>query len=80
MTPISEAMQQGKEPLRSFSDLLQFIKKPKDDVVTEQVVVTPPVVQEVVREEPANEPTSSVSESLSASPSVDQGDGSAPTA
>lgn len=80
VTPISEAMQQGKEPLRSFSDLLQFIKKPKDDVVTEQVVVTPPVVQEVVREEPANEPTSSVSESLSASPSVDQGDGSAPTA
>jgi hypothetical protein len=73
-------MQQGKEPLRSFSDLLQFIKKPKDEVVTEQVVVTPPVVQEVVREEPANEPASSVSESPAASPSVDQGDGSAPTA
>jgi len=80
VTPISEAMQQGKEPLRSFSDLLQFIKKPKDEVVAEQVVVTPTVVQEVVRDEPASEPTSSVSESLSASPSVDQGDGSAPTA
>jgi hypothetical protein len=73
-------MQQGKEPLRSFSDLLQFIKKPKDEVATEQTVVTPPVVQEVVREEPANEATSSVSESTAASPSVDQGDGSAPTA
>jgi hypothetical protein len=73
-------MQQGKEPLRSFSDLLQFIKKPKDEVATEQVVVTPPVVQEVVREEPANQPASSVSESTAASPAVDQGDGSAPTA
>ena len=27
--PISEAMQQGKEPLRSFSDLMQFMKKDK---------------------------------------------------
>lgn len=80
VTPISEAMQQGKEPLRSFSDLLQFIKKPKDEVVAEPVVVTPAVVQEVVREEPAKEPASSVSESPAASPSVDQGDGSAPTA
>jgi hypothetical protein len=26
--PISEAMQQGKEPLRSFGDLMQFLKKP----------------------------------------------------
>jgi hypothetical protein len=69
-------MQQGKEPLRSFSDLLQFIKKPKDEVAAEQSVTTPPVVQEVVREEPASEPAGSVSES----PSVDQGDGSAPTA
>ena len=76
VTPISEAMQQGKEPLRSFSDLLQFIKKPKDEVAAEQSVTTPPVVQEVVREEPASEPAGSVSES----PSVDQGDGSAPTA
>jgi hypothetical protein len=25
--PISEAMQQGKEPLRSFGDLMQFLKK-----------------------------------------------------
>jgi len=27
--PITEAMQQGKEPLRSFSDLMQFMKKEK---------------------------------------------------
>lgn len=27
--PITEAMQQGKEPLRSFGDLLQFIKQAK---------------------------------------------------
>ena len=25
--PITEAMQQGKEPLRSFGDLMQFLKK-----------------------------------------------------
>jgi len=76
VTPISEAMQQGKEPLRSFSDLLQFIKKPKDEVVTEQVVVPTPVKQEVVLDEQVREATSSAVES----PSVDQGDGSAPTA
>ena len=29
--PITEAMQQGKEPLRSFSDLMQFMKKDKSD-------------------------------------------------
>jgi predicted RNA-binding protein with RPS1 domain len=29
VVPITEAMQQGKEPLRSFSDLMQFMKKPK---------------------------------------------------
>ena len=34
--PISDAMQQGKEPLRSFSDLLQFLKpKPEGDQSTE---------------------------------------------
>ncbi len=31
VTPISEAMQTGKEPLRSFSDLMQFIKKQRDE-------------------------------------------------
>jgi protein Tex len=40
VVPITEAMQQGKEPMRSFSDLLQFMKKDKPD--TEIVVQTPP--------------------------------------
>jgi transcriptional accessory protein Tex/SPT6 len=31
IVPITEAMQQGKEPLRSFSDLMQFMKKPKTE-------------------------------------------------
>ena len=34
VTPITEGMQQGKEPLRSFSDLMQFMKKkPDTDIV-----------------------------------------------
>lgn len=34
VTPITEGMQQGKEPLRSFSDLMQFMKKkPDSDIV-----------------------------------------------
>jgi hypothetical protein len=38
ITPITDAMQQGKEPLRSFSDLMQFMKKSKPDseIVPEQ--------------------------------------------
>ncbi|MFN7878286.1 MAG: S1 RNA-binding domain-containing protein [Pirellula sp.] len=31
VVPITEAMQQGKEPLRSFSDLMQFMKKSKTE-------------------------------------------------
>jgi len=30
-------MQTGKEPLRSFSDLLQFMKKERDEPVVEKV-------------------------------------------
>ena len=33
VTPITDAMQTGKEPLRSFSDLLQFMKKERDETV-----------------------------------------------
>ena len=38
VTPISDAMQTGKEPLRSFSDLLQFMKKERDEPIVEKVV------------------------------------------
>jgi predicted RNA-binding protein with RPS1 domain len=31
ITPITDAMQQGKEPMRSFSDLLQFMQVKRDD-------------------------------------------------
>ena len=37
VTPITDAMQTGKEPLRSFSDLLQFMKKERDEPVVEKV-------------------------------------------
>ena len=36
VTPITDAMQTGKEPLRSFSDLLQFMKKERDEPVVEK--------------------------------------------
>lgn len=37
VVPITEAMQKGKEPLRSFSDLMQFMKKstPEAEIVPE---------------------------------------------
>ena len=38
VTPITDAMQTGKEPLRSFSDLLQFMKKERDEPVVEKDV------------------------------------------
>ncbi len=41
VTPITDAMQTGKEPLRSFSDLLQFMKKDRDEPVVDKVVVKP---------------------------------------
>ncbi len=39
VTPITDAMQTGKEPLRSFSDLLQFMKKDRDEPVVEKAMV-----------------------------------------
>ncbi len=38
VTPITDAMQTGKEPLRSFSDLLQFMKKEREEPIVETVV------------------------------------------
>ena len=36
VTPLTEGMQQGKEPLRSFSDLMQFMKKkPETEIIPE---------------------------------------------
>ncbi|HUP82032.1 MAG TPA: Tex-like N-terminal domain-containing protein [Pirellula sp.] len=45
VTPITDAMQTGKEPLRSFSDLLQFMKKERDEPVVEKI--TAPKVESV---------------------------------
>jgi len=48
VTPITDAMQTGKEPLRSFSDLLQFMKKDRDEPAVEKIVVADKVVAEQV--------------------------------
>ena len=37
--PITEAMQQGKEPLRSFSDLIQFMQKSKTPASVNEIPV-----------------------------------------
>ena len=66
MTPITDAMQTGKEPLRSFSDLLQFMKKDRDEPVVDKPVVEKPVVVENVVERAASQKTET----------VDPGDGS----
>jgi transcriptional accessory protein Tex/SPT6 len=43
ITPITDAMQQGKEPLRSFSDLMQFMKKskPENEEIVPSSVIEP---------------------------------------
>ncbi len=45
VVPITEAMQQGKEPLRSFSDLMQFMKKSKNDPEIVPETNSAPVVE-----------------------------------
>jgi protein Tex len=52
VTPITDAMQTGKEPLRSFSDLLQFMKKDRDEPVVEKQVVEKQVVEKQIVEKP----------------------------
>jgi protein Tex len=84
VTPISDAMQQGKEPLRSFSDLLQFMKQPKDETTVETTVepkseqVVAPKAQAdslpSVPQHPLNVTTESVQ------PANDNGENAAPTA
>jgi len=77
VTPISDAMQQGKEPLRSFSDLLQFMKKPKEEPSVEQTVA-PKSSGSVDTESVA--PSASVESASESVRSSDQGDASAPPA
>jgi protein Tex len=60
ITPITDAMQTGKEPLRSFSDLLQFMKKEKEE---------PVVVRQEVEKVVAQKPESTESAPTSAEPS-----------
>jgi len=62
--PISEAMQQGKEPLRSFGDLMQFLKKSPP---TPEVPPTSPSVPPT--------PTSGSDRSESQPPSVSKPEG-----
>ena len=61
ITPITDAMQTGKEPLRSFSDLLQFMKKEKEEpvVVRQEVEKVVPQKSEATESAPTSaEPSS----------------------
>ena len=60
VTPITDAMQTGKEPLRSFSDLLQFMKKDRDEPVVGKPVVVESMVVENVVERAASQKTETV--------------------
>ena len=77
VTPISDAMQKGKEPLRSFSDLLQFIKKSKDEPTEEQNPA--PKLETSVRSSDAQSETP-VENSSQGVETTDRGDASAPSA
>lgn len=45
VVPLTEAMQKGKEPLRSFSDLMQFMKKSTPEAETVPETKPAPVVE-----------------------------------
>jgi len=77
VTPISDAMQKGKEPLRSFSDLLQFIKKSKDEPTVEQNPA--PELETSVRSSDAQNETPVENRSQGVE-TTDRGDASAPSA
>ncbi|MCY2984092.1 MAG: S1 RNA-binding domain-containing protein [Planctomycetota bacterium] len=64
VTPITDAMQTGKEPLRSFSDLLQFMKKEKDEPVVVRQEVEKVVPQKPETTESAPTPAEPSSESV----------------
>jgi predicted RNA-binding protein with RPS1 domain len=55
--PISEEMQQGKEPMRTFGDLAQFFGKPETaDKPTADQAAGKPIEQAAPPEQPANPP------------------------
>ena len=64
VTPITDAMQTGKEPLRSFSDLLQFMKKERDEPIAAKTVTEIVPVQNVEAMDSSQGSTNSGNESL----------------
>lgn len=81
ITPITDAMQTGKEPLRSFSDLLQFMKKEKEEPVVvrqEAEKVTPQKTEATESAQTSPEPSSeSVANRVDSTQSGDASDTSA---
>ena len=76
VTPITDAMQTGKEPLRSFSDLLQFMKKERDEPIVEKVVEKV-VTQKTETADSSQGSTDSANQSVSnGSESTERGDAS----
>ena len=76
VTPITDAMQTGKEPLRSFSDLLQFMKKERDEPVVEKAAEKV-VTQKTETAESSQVTTDSANQSVAnGSESTESGDAS----
>jgi hypothetical protein len=72
VAPISQAMKEGDEPLRSFSDLMQFYESKRTTPDAPQVVENQPEanyepeqpVEEIAPEIPANDAATAVSDEL----------------
>jgi hypothetical protein len=60
-------MQQGKEPLRSFSDLMQFMKKKPDSEIVPEQKGTGPVAPAAPATDSAPTPNPSSNESTESS-------------
>lgn len=81
VTPISDAMQQGKEPLRSFSDLLQFMQKNKEEVSSESKLVQSVVTQSEMQSGNASAGMeSALTDPINQDQSIDHGDTTPPPA
>jgi protein Tex len=72
VVPITEAMQQGKEPLRSFSDLMQFMKKDKADTPIVAEPNTSVLGNDTDSSDPGNHASTSVSDSVESAASGDE--------
>ncbi len=62
--PISDAMKEGKEPMRSFSDLIQFMQPKRTEPLPSVVEKPTPKNQPAATNDASNEPVAPVAESI----------------